>query len=329
MMAIGCVAPVSLLLIWHFVPSVYHASVYRTVTHTALGNMVVEVPLVRSACPSPHPSPSARAALHLPNWIRGPNHGPNHGGIQFGGDKHGGEEGGWWLCGKGLGKDAGCVVYSFGINDDWTFDKAISEKYGCITNGFDPSPAGLASKSAYEKDTAMRKYSNWGLGTADKTYGIGEVPFRWPGIGYLTLSNTQPWALKTVSGTMRALGHSKVTVLKMDVEGAEWFAVEDMVKSRLIADGKVEQFCVELHFHPKRYKVMTIPDGEPGAGGFAVIGTSPDDMDYIGLLKRLLDEGLTLWTWKYNADDKNCVEASFIVDVNRKQKGTPGVDLYE
>jgi len=22
-----------------------------------------------------------------------------------------------------------------------------------------------------------------GLGTADKTYGIGEVPFRWPGIG--------------------------------------------------------------------------------------------------------------------------------------------------
>ena len=79
MMAIGCVAPVSLLLIWHFVASVYHASVYRTVTHTALGNMVVEVPLVRSACPSPHPSP----ALHLPNWIRG----PNHGGIQFGGDK--------------------------------------------------------------------------------------------------------------------------------------------------------------------------------------------------------------------------------------------------
>lgn len=112
---------------------------------------------------------------------------------------------------------------------------------------------------------------------------------------------------------MKDLGHSRLTILKMDVEGAEWFAVEDMVKQRLIAAKKVSQFCVELHFHPERYKVVTVPAGHSAAGGFAVIQIAPDDMDYIGLLKTLTKEGLTLWNWKYNVDDKNCVEASFIV----------------
>lgn len=40
---------------------------------------------------------------------------------------------------------------------------------------------------------------------------------------------------------------------------------------------------------------------------------SQDDMDYIGLLGTLIDQGLTLWQWKFNSYDHNCVEASFIV----------------
>ena len=74
-------------------------------------------------------------------------------GMFFGGSKYAKGEGGWWLCGdtipaplrmKATGVEqpqldsGGCVVYSFGINDDWSFDKAISD--GCVTNVWnDPS----------------------------------------------------------------------------------------------------------------------------------------------------------------------------------------------
>ena len=212
---------------------------------------------------------------------------------------------------SGVAGAAPCVVYSFGINDDWSFDKDASDTYGCQVHGFDPSPHGLASKEAFEAATTKRKYHAWGLGATDTVHKPGEVPFRWPGIGYMAHTNTLPWHLKTVSTTMHELGHAKITVLKMDVEGAEWYAVQDMVKSNLISGKKIKQFCVELHFDPLKYRVIT--SGRPD-GGFGVAQIAPDDMNYIELLQTLMREGLTLWKWKLNADDPNCVEASFKVN---------------
>ena len=53
-------------------------------------------------------------------------------------------EGGWFVCGDGFtDAPAGqCIVYSMGVNDDWSFDKAASDTYGCEVHGFDPSDAG-------------------------------------------------------------------------------------------------------------------------------------------------------------------------------------------
>ena len=162
---------------------------------------------------------------------------------------------------------------------------------------------------SYTKGTDKRKYHTWGLGGKDGDYAIGTVPFRWPGIGYLTLSNNMPWSLKTVSSTMKTLNHVAITVLKMDVEGAEWFAIEDLVNSKIIEHRRASQFAVELHFDPAKYTL--IEDAE--SGGFTVVQLADDDMDYIGLLGTLIDQGLTLWQWKFNSYDHNCVEACFIV----------------
>ena len=52
---------------------------------------------------------------------------------------------------------------------------------------------------------------------------------------------------------------------------------------------------------------------EKASGGFSVIQIADDDMDYVGLLGTLIDQGLTMWQWKFNSYDSNCVEASFIV----------------
>lgn len=50
--------------------------------------------------------------------------------------KFGEEDGAWDVCYDRLAPP--CVVYSFGIADDWSFDKALAD-FGCEVHSFDPS----------------------------------------------------------------------------------------------------------------------------------------------------------------------------------------------
>ena len=45
-------------------------------------------------------------------------------------------------------------------------------------------------------------------------------------------TNTQPWVMKSIEQTMNDLGHTHLSVLKIDVEGSEWTAVAAMLESR-------------------------------------------------------------------------------------------------
>ena len=216
-------------------------------------------------------------------------------------------DGGWWLCTPKRPK-SWCVVYSFGIKDNFSFDQAMVKR-GCEVHGFDPSPDGLASKRAYEGVGAV--YHDFGVGDVDKTYGPGTVPFHWPGIGYLRDSNTRPWTLRRIPTIQTTLGKDKdPTILKLDVEGTEWSVLEDIVAST-----SWEQFMVEFHFPPQQY---TVSQGKNG--GLTIVRTIEKAPDRIGMLRKL-SEVATMWKWEFNQHDPQCVEAYF---VRRKDKD-PGV----
>lgn len=53
-----------------------------------------------------------------------------------------------------------CVVYSFGLSDDWSFDIAM-ESYGCDVYAFDPS----IKHPQLPNNTKRVHYFNFGLGT--------------------------------------------------------------------------------------------------------------------------------------------------------------------
>lgn len=46
-------------------------------------------------------------------------------------------QGGWYVCMDPIPKEK-CVIYSYGLGADWSFDNA-AEKFGCEVHGFDPS----------------------------------------------------------------------------------------------------------------------------------------------------------------------------------------------
>ena len=78
-------------------------------------------------------------------------------------------EGGWTACDTfPKDEDKSCVVYSYGIRDDYSFDVDV-EKRGCEVHGFDPS---VSLESSY--NTAKRTFHLTGIGPTG-SYGPGKV----------------------------------------------------------------------------------------------------------------------------------------------------------
>lgn len=170
--------------------------------------------------------------------------------------------GGWNICLDYVEKDS-CIVYSFGLGADWSFDKA-AEAFGCVVHGFDPSGA-LWRQGMHGPDYSRINYSkqypskgrffhNWGVGAANLAiYPAGSIPQQWPGLGDPAMSrtNTEPWDIRSISQSMSDLNHtSGISILKIDVEGAEWDAITAFLESY---DGKtppVKQLLAEFHWDP-------------------------------------------------------------------------------
>jgi hypothetical protein len=155
------------------------------------------------------------------------------------------DAGGWYVCVEELRANSNdCVVLSYGLGADWSFDND-AEKFGCVVHGFDPSGslwrAGMHGKAYSNIDysvqypSASKEFHAWGLGVLPQAiYPPGTVPQEWPGLGDPAFSqtNSEEWELRSIEQTLSDLKLSRVTILKIDVEGAEWSALTAMLESR-------------------------------------------------------------------------------------------------
>lgn len=168
-------------------------------------------------------------------------------GIAF----HGTEYGGWALKADGL--TANSVVYSFGIGEDASFDLSLISAYGVNVYAFDPTPKSIAWVNRQSWPASFNFYPI-GLGAADR---IAEFfPPENPDHVSHTILNRQSTAanaikveihrLKTIA---EMLDHQHIDILKMDIEGAEYEVIDDLIDSPEIS---VYQVLVEFHhFFPE------------------------------------------------------------------------------
>ncbi|MEP4809048.1 MAG: FkbM family methyltransferase [Luteolibacter sp.] len=160
---------------------------------------------------------------------------------------YGSRYGGWSIVEGTVGK--GSVVYSFGIGEDASFDLGLIAAAACTVHGFDPTPKSLGwvEKNVHEERFVMHP---WALGSEDGTLTLW-MPDNPDHVSASLVSasgrskGSFDAECKSLESVMKELGHERVDVMKMDIEGAEYGVIE-----ALCADGaisKVGQLLVEFH----------------------------------------------------------------------------------
>jgi FkbM family methyltransferase len=151
-------------------------------------------------------------------------------------------DGGKWVCNpRQLRK--GCVVYGVGTGDEYSFDTQMAARYGCEVHMFDPAPSVIKALASFAtRRTAgegSMTFHPWGLGPVNDSPEHGMA---------LILEDTR-CETKRLDEIARRLGHERVDVLKMDIEGGEWPLLDDILARDLLRKLHVAQLQVEFHIY--------------------------------------------------------------------------------
>jgi FkbM family methyltransferase len=156
-----------------------------------------------------------------------------------------GDEGAsWTICPEHLGP--GSVVYSFGVGTDLSFELALIERFKVRVEAFEPTPRSLQwiRSQRFPPQLIVHEF---GLAPWDGTARFtpprdsGHVSYRMVrSVSDAPAIEAPVCRLETIAGQ---LNHTRIDVLKMDIEGAEYGVLADCLSSQLVID----QILVEFH----------------------------------------------------------------------------------
>ncbi len=159
--------------------------------------------------------------------------------------RHGSEDCGWWISPDSITPDS--IVYSFGAGKDISFDLSLIGSYQVAVHVFDPTPASIEWMKAQALPDRFKLHET---GIAD--YDGKALFFPPDNASYVshtildrksTHDRAIPVEVRRLSTIMRELGHSRLDILKMDIEGAEYKVLEDIIRSGVV----IGQILLEFH----------------------------------------------------------------------------------
>ena len=161
---------------------------------------------------------------------------------------YGNKNAGFFVIPKQLNKDS--IVYSFGIGKDISFDKGLIKDFDCTIYGFDPTPKTIKFIEE-EKLNGNFYFYPYGISDHDGSmkFFLPKNPNHISGTSFNRWSyngdNYQPIdvPVKKFSSIVKELGHSKIDILKMDIEGSEYDVLDDIFSSGI----EIGQLLIEFH----------------------------------------------------------------------------------
>jgi FkbM family methyltransferase len=165
--------------------------------------------------------------------------------LKRGLERFGSEYGGYWLDASMIRPNA--VVYSLGIGEDISFDLSLIARFGVEVDAFDPTPKvkrWLASQSL----PPQFHFHEAGIAAHDGEESF-YLPPREDWVSHSIVGARQygrecvRFPVMRLSTAMAPQGHSRIDILKMDIEGAEYAVIGEIVREKI----PVTQFLVEFH----------------------------------------------------------------------------------
>lgn len=159
--------------------------------------------------------------------------------------RHGSDAGEWWISPADLNPRS--IVYSLGIGTDISFDLSLIETHGLTIEAFDPTPGAIE----YVKKQRLPSGYRWhAVGIASYDGQATFFPPENPQHISHTLVQREATSnraiqvdVRRLSTIMRDLDHTRIDVLKMDIEGAEYDVLDEVVNGGIA----VQQILVEFH----------------------------------------------------------------------------------
>ncbi|MGB2622499.1 MAG: FkbM family methyltransferase [Candidatus Acidiferrum sp.] len=160
-------------------------------------------------------------------------------------ERLGSDYGGYSLDASSVRPDS--VVYSLGIGEDISFDLSLIDRFGVTVEAFDPTPkvktwllaqslppqfhfhpVGVAGHDGHET-FYLPPRENWVSHSVVPARQFGRDSVRLP--------------VMRLSTAMRLQGHDWIDLLKMDIEGAEYAVIEEILRERI----HIKQLLIEFH----------------------------------------------------------------------------------
>ncbi len=186
--------------------------------------------------------------------------------------------GGWAVQPDLLTRDS--VVYSVGVGNDISFDLALIKRFGCGVHAFDPTPKCVRwlSEQSLPPEFHFRP-----VGLADydgvARFVLPQSDFVSFHIGQEQQGEAVECPVQRLETIMQSLGHDHIDLLKMDIEGAEYPVIDDLLAGTI----RPHQLMIEFHhtvgdkpsLDRTRRAVTSLNDA-----GYRIFHISPVGMEY-------------------------------------------------
>jgi len=141
------------------------------------------------------------------------------------------------------------IVYSFGVGEDISFDQELIAASGCTVFGFDPTPKSI---DFIKSKGSIPNYSFTPIGLYKHD---GSISFYLPAnpnhVSCTVINRSEneealvkvDVPVKKFSSIVAELGHKKIDVLKMDIEGSEYEVLDDVLSTPVV----IPQILIEFH----------------------------------------------------------------------------------
>lgn len=159
---------------------------------------------------------------------------------------HGNDYCGWAIPQRSISGES--VVVDVGLGEDVSFSRSLIDRYGCKVHGFDPTPRAISYvKSLGEKSLVLHEYGV----AAQSGPAVFYLPNKEGHVSGSLVMGTHVGQtrievqLVTVADMFRMIGCSRITLLKLDIEGAEY----ELIASESFREyaSRIDMICIEFH----------------------------------------------------------------------------------